>query len=496
MRWGCLCILLAAAGANAAPLNVCLVSGSFEYDSDTSLAGFQQYLESQYAVECTLLKAASMDELPGLEALDRCDVALFFTRRLTIQGEALDRVKRYCSSGKPLVAVRTASHGFQHWLEFDRLVLGGNYHGHLEEGPTTNVQVVPEQKDHPILQGVGEIRSRYSLYQTKALTDDTCLLLEGRTPKSKGSQPLAWTREVNGGRVFYTSLGGVGDFDGGSCRRMLANALFWTARRAVERKEAPVPQARTPKEGVLAFPVRTRTESSPKSGVWQENSETVELPAAETALLICDMWDRHWCDFACERVADLAPRVDKLAEAARAAGVLIIHAPSETLGFYTDTAPRRRMLMIPHVAPPEEKPIKEPRILPVNDSDGGCPGPEKEYIAWTRQHAAIRIADEDVISDNGEEIYSLLRAEGIKNILYTGVHANMCVIGRSFGIRQMTKWGINCFLVRDLTDTMYNPAMPPQVPHDEGTELVVQHIEKYLCPSVLAPDLLRAMPRR
>jgi hypothetical protein len=71
-----------------------------------------------------------------------------------------------------------------------------------------------------------------------------------------------------------------------------------------------------------------------------------------------------------------------------------------------------------------------------------------------------------------------------------GVHTNMCVLGRSFGIRQMTRWGMNCILVRDLTDTMYNPAMPPKVAHDEGTELVVQHIEKYWAPTLLSKDLL------
>ncbi|MBT5709898.1 isochorismatase, partial [Candidatus Poribacteria bacterium] len=67
---------------------------------------------------------------------------------------------------------------------------------------------------------------------------------------------------------------------------------------------------------------------------------------------------------------------------------------------------------------------------------------------------------------------------------------NMCVLGRSFGIRQMTRWGIRVALVRDLTDAMYNPAMAPHVSHDEGTELVVQHIEKYWCPTVLSSDLL------
>jgi hypothetical protein len=66
----------------------------------------------------------------------------------------------------------------------------------------------------------------------------------------------------------------------------------------------------------------------------------------------------------------------------------------------------------------------------------------------------------------------------------------MCVLGRSFAIRQMTRWGLRVALIRDLTDAMYNPAMSPFVTHDEGTQLVVQHIEKYWCPTVLSGDLL------
>jgi nicotinamidase-related amidase len=115
----------------------------------------------------------------------------------------------------------------------------------------------------------------------------------------------------------------------------------------------------------------------------------------------------------------------------------------------------------------------------------------KNYQAWSRQHPALRIADEDGISDNGEEVYSELQRRGIKNLVVMGVHTNMCVLRRTFAIRQMTQWGMRCVLARDLTDTMYNPRMSPQVSHDKGTELVVEYIEKYWCPTILSADLLR-----
>ena len=77
-------------------------------------------------------------------------------------------------------------------------------------------------------------------------------------------------------------------------------------------------------------------------------------------------------------------------------------------------------------------------------------------------------------------------------LLLKGVHANMCVLGRSFAIRQMTRWGITCILIRDLTDAMYNPAMKPYVSHEQGTRLGIEHIEKYWCPSILSADLKTA----
>src|SRR5262249_40928741 len=114
-------------------LKVCLVSGSVEYESDRSLATFQEFLEKNYPVQCSRAFRKSDDDLPGLENLGTCDVMLLFTRRLTIKGEQLERVKKYCTSGRPIVAVRTASHAFQNWLALDKEVLGGDYQNHYGE---------------------------------------------------------------------------------------------------------------------------------------------------------------------------------------------------------------------------------------------------------------------------------------------------------------------------------------------------------------------------
>lgn len=83
-------------------------------------------------------------------------------------------------------------------------------------------------------------------------------------------------------------------------------------------------------------------------------------------------------------------------------------------------------------------------------------------------------------------------APGIATLVIMGVHTNFCVLHRTFGIKSMTRWGIRCILARELADALQNPAMPPYVTHDEGTELVVQYMERHWWPTVLGADLMRA----
>ena len=239
--------------------------------------------------------------------------------------------------------------------------------------------------------------------------------------------------------------------------------------------------------------LRSRVEAYKGSGEWPEVQIGQSLEPAQTAIVICDVWDRHWCSGATARVAELAPAIERLIAIARARGVLIIHAPSDTMLFYKDAPQRKAMLAIPAAAAPAPLDLASP-ALPIDDSDGGCDTPgDTTHQAWSRQHAAIHIVAGDLISDQGAEVYNALRAHGIAHLLVTGVHTNMCILNRGFAIKQMTRWGIRCILVRDLTDAMYNPRQPPYVSHAAGTELVIQHIEKYWCPTVLSADLIRAL---
>lgn len=236
---------------------------------------------------------------------------------------------------------------------------------------------------------------------------------------------------------------------------------------------------------------RIREHDEAETEVWQEQTTQQQFAARQTALLLCDVWDDHWCRSAASRCGVLAQKMAFVVEAARAQGVSILHAPSDCMAFYTDHPARRRVLDLPVVSPPAPLNLTDPP-LPIDDSDGGCDDIPQctPSRPWTRQDAAICIADEDGITDSGEEAYRFLRERDITTLLIMGVHTNMCILKRSFGIRQMTRWGVDCVLLRDLTDTMYNPRLAPFVSHEEGTELVITYIEQSWCPTILSADLL------
>jgi putative membrane-bound dehydrogenase-like protein len=215
-------------------LKVLLISGSVEYKSDETLPILQKYLEANFPVECMRAFRKTDEDLPGLEQLETCDVAVFFTRRLKITGEQLDRVKKYATSGKPIVAIRTASHGFQNWLEMDKEVLGGDYKGHFGHDEKCELKLTDAGGKHEVLKGVKLFEPTGGLYKNPAVNKDVTVLMTGEFGKEK--EPVTWVREYKGGRVFYTSLGHPKDFENDNFKRMLTNAIFWTAKREAPAK--------------------------------------------------------------------------------------------------------------------------------------------------------------------------------------------------------------------------------------------------------------------
>lgn len=240
-----------------------------------------------------------------------------------------------------------------------------------------------------------------------------------------------------------------------------------------------------------------------------EDGAVTQLPfdwaPEETAIVVCDMWDQHWCKGATARVAEMAPTMDRVLRIAREQGILILHAPSDTLDFYADTPQRKRAQEAPRAKRPSKdirdryRDFVEPP-LPIDDSDGGCnctPScTEVNQRKWSRQIDTIHIGAEDIIAQDHSEVYNVLKAEGRDNVIVMGVHTNMCVLNRPFAIRAQVKNGMNVALMRDLTDTMYNHRMAPFVNHHRGTDLVVQHIESTWCPTLTSSAFTGEAPFR
>jgi len=229
------------------------------------------------------------------------------------------------------------------------------------------------------------------------------------------------------------------------------------------------------------------------------------------------MWDSHHCKNAARRVAEMAPRMNRVLEKARAQGVFVIHAPSSCMKPYEGHAARERAKAAPRAAnlPPDigescrRIPAEEKGVYPIDQEDGGEDDDPVEHAAWaaelkakgldprapwTRQIDILKIRPEDAISASGVEIWNLLEQRRIAHVILMGVHVNMCVTGRPFGLRQMVKNGKHVVLMRDMTDSMYNPARWPYVDHFRGTALFVEHVEKFIAPSITSDQILGGEP--
>lgn len=259
----------------------------------------------------------------------------------------------------------------------------------------------------------------------------------------------------------------------------------------------PAPATETT-AGPIRLRERSRVESPPESGHFQVIASEDEWDPARTAIIVCDMWDAHWCRGATERVAEMAPRMNDVLREARRRGVLIIHCPSDTMKFYEGTPARRLAQQAPatKIEPlaagwcprggGDEPPLPFDNARDRCDCEPQCP----HGHPWSRQIDTLEIAPGDAVTDNAEAIY-LMRQRGIDHVIVMGVHVNICVLRRPFAIRQLCAQGFTVALMRDLTDSVHDSASPPAgLDHFRATELVIEHIEKYWCPTITSQDFL------
>ena len=160
--------------------------------------------------------------------------------------------------------------------------------------------------------------------------------------------------------------------------------------------------------------------------------------AAETAVVVYDLWDAHWCGPASGRAGVLAGRVDAALRRWRRAGLgLVAFAPNGALPSALHPARRRAARCVldqegaPRLGPPLEH---APWELPVaSDPLRSCEAPAgTARKVWSRQHPSIDVevgrGSPDVFTTSPSELACLLRTRNITRLLLVGVHANVCML--------------------------------------------------------------------
>ena len=239
---------------------VVFVTGDHEYSSEATMPLLAAELEKDYNMRTVVLKSSpdhnSEENIPGLEALNDADLAVFFLRWRRLPADQLKFIDDYLNSGKPVIGFRTSTHAFnypdghelQPWNAFGERAFGSPpgwggvaHHTHYGHESSTDVSVIEKGADHPILKGVAKnFHVRSWLY--KVLPDypakGSTWLLMGKSVNPNTNEaienPVAWTWESpTGAKTFMTTLGHPEDFQEEGLQRVFINGVHWALGQPV-----------------------------------------------------------------------------------------------------------------------------------------------------------------------------------------------------------------------------------------------------------------------
>jgi len=216
---------------------------------------------------------------------------------------------------------------------------------------------------------------------------------------------------------------------------------------------------------------------------------TEKVDPARVGVIAVDVWNYHWCKTATMRVDAIVPRMNKALDAARALGMTVMLCPSDVVDNYVGLPQRETVLAMPLVPVPKLVDVLCPEV----PDAGGCAcGRERCAVnyGWDGMHPDLRIGADDLMPDTQAEVYTICRRRGLTHLIYVGFHTQVCLLGKSMGLKSMKSAGLRCFLARDMTDAHpgYDPAR--NFTPDLNTEQVVAHFEKYLAPTISFQDEL------
>jgi len=252
--------------------HIVFVIGDDEYRSEDSMPMLAKILAVHHGFKCTALFAVNketgeidpgtLDNIPGLEALETADLMVIFTRFRELPDDQMKYIIDYTNSGKPIIGLRTATHAFNYTKNtnspyakysfrskdpdggWGREVLGETWISHygVHNQESTRGVIAEGMEGHPIVKGCEDIWGPSDVYGLTTLHGDCKPLIMGQVLKGMDAKdepnpdkkpvPVAWTKTYTGekgkaARVFTTTMGHSFDFFSEGFRRLLVNACYW-----------------------------------------------------------------------------------------------------------------------------------------------------------------------------------------------------------------------------------------------------------------------------
>jgi len=236
--------------------------------------------------------------------------------------------------------------------------------------------------------------------------------------------------------------------------------------------------------------------------------EPLAINPAQAAVVVIDMWQHHPCKTMRADEQKLIPQLNRTLTAARRLGMQVVHAPAEVVGYYKDFPQRRAMLDIgQHPLPKAMRSFNPPGMPHGGWCYCGCAAEppedcEADWQRWkadkknraVRQHRDVYIAAEDMIGkcENGRELYNLCAQRGITHLFYAGIATNMCMFNRGMGMKTMSRYGLPCVILRDLTAAIHGKPFDPTLSSADVTAKSVAVIERWCAGSLDSVQLVKA----
>jgi nicotinamidase-related amidase len=215
------------------------------------------------------------------------------------------------------------------------------------------------------------------------------------------------------------------------------------------------------------------------------------IDCKKIALLSIGMWSMHKCQVATDRLNEISIKANSLMKLIRNNGGRIIHGSSTLVNLPEYKHMRNNIFGLPQAKLIDHGMVSFPPV-PIDDSDGGIVEKNPNY---DRKKVLMNPYidmdyEKDAISGHNKEILNYLHHHNIELLLICGTHANMCVLDRIYGIKNIVRYGFPVVLIRDLVDVVHNPKLHPYTNREQTNELMAEWIEEYVCPTVHSEDIL------